>query len=33
VAQAVISYGSGGELAEVAHQGWLARSLNEIWPF
>lgn len=33
VAQAMISYGSGGELAEVAHQGWLARSLNEIWPF
>jgi flagellar L-ring protein precursor FlgH len=32
VAQAVISYGSGGELAEVAHQGWFARSLNEIWP-
>jgi flagellar L-ring protein precursor FlgH len=33
VAQAMISYGSGGELAEVAHQGWLARSLNEVWPF
>ncbi len=33
VAQAIISYGSGGELAEVAHQGWLARSLNEVWPF
>lgn len=33
VAQAVISYGSGGELAEVAHQGWLARSLNKVWPF
>ena len=33
VAQAMISYGSGGELAEVAHQGWMARSLNEIWPF
>jgi len=33
VAQAMISYGSGGELAEVAHQGWLARSLNDVWPF
>ncbi len=33
VAQAMISYGSGGELAEVAHQGWLARTLNQIWPF
>ncbi|ATX82946.1 flagellar L-ring protein precursor FlgH [Mariprofundus ferrinatatus] len=33
VAQAMVSYGSGGELAEVAHQGWLARTLNEVWPF
>ena len=33
VAQAMISYGSGGELAEVAHQGWFARTLNQVWPF
>jgi len=33
VAQAVISYGGGGELATVAHEGWLSRALDQIWPF
>ncbi len=33
VAQAVVSYGSGGELATVAHEGWLAQSLDRVWPF
>jgi len=33
VAQAKISYGGGGELATVAHEGWLARTLDQIWPF
>ncbi len=33
VAQAKISYGGGGELASVAHEGWLARTLEQIWPF
>ena len=33
VAQAVISYGGGGELATVAHEGWFARTLDQIWPF
>lgn len=33
VAQAVISYGGGGELATVAHEGWLSRTLDQIWPF
>ncbi len=33
VAQAQISYGGGGELATVAHEGWLARTLDQIWPF
>ncbi len=33
VAQATISYGGGGELAGATHQGWLARTLNQIWPF
>ncbi len=33
VAQARISYGGGGELATVAHEGWLARTLEQIWPF
>ncbi len=33
VAQAVISYGGGGELATVAHEGWLSRSLDQVWPF
>lgn len=33
VAQAVISYGGGGELASVIHKGWLSRSLDAVWPF
>ena len=33
VAQAVISYGGGGELASVAHQGWLSQTLDAVWPF
>jgi len=33
VAQAVISYGGGGELATVAHEGWASRALDQIWPF
>jgi len=33
IAQATITYGSGGELATVAHEGWLGRTLDQIWPF
>lgn len=33
VAQAVISYGGGGELAVVAHEGWLGQTLDRVWPF
>lgn len=33
VAQAKISYGGGGELATVAHEGWFSRTLDQIWPF
>jgi len=33
VAQANISYGGGGELATVAHEGWLAQTLDRVWPF
>ncbi|MDQ6956515.1 MAG: flagellar basal body L-ring protein FlgH [Mariprofundaceae bacterium] len=33
VAQAVISYGGGGDLASVAHEGWLGQTLDVIWPF
>ncbi len=33
VAQAKISYGGGGELATVAHEGWATRFLDQIWPF
>ncbi|MDQ6966884.1 MAG: flagellar basal body L-ring protein FlgH [Mariprofundaceae bacterium] len=33
VAQAIISYGGGGELASVAHEGWAGRTLDQIWPF
>ncbi|GMR00552.1 MAG: flagellar basal body L-ring protein FlgH [Zetaproteobacteria bacterium] len=33
VAQAIISYGGGGELATVAHEGWFSRALDQIWPF
>jgi len=33
VAQAVISYGGGGDLASVAHEGWFGQTLDMIWPF
>jgi len=33
VAQASVSYGSGGELATVAHEGWAVQTLDQIWPF
>jgi len=33
VAQAVISYGGGGDLASVASEGWLGQTLDVIWPF
>jgi len=33
VAQAVISYGGGGELATVAHEGWFTQALDQLWPF
>jgi len=33
VAQAVISYGGGGDLASVSHEGWLGQTLDIIWPF
>jgi flagellar L-ring protein precursor FlgH len=33
VAQVKISYGSGGELATVTHEGWFSRTLDQIWPF
>lgn len=33
VAQAKVSYGGGGELATVAHEGWLSQALDQIWPF
>jgi len=33
VAQAVISYGGGGDLASVAHEGWLGQTLDMVWPF
>jgi len=33
VAQAIIGYGGGGELASVAHEGWVGRTLEQIWPF
>ncbi|MDX8392196.1 MAG: flagellar basal body L-ring protein FlgH [Mariprofundaceae bacterium] len=33
VAQAIIGYGGGGELASVAHEGWLAQTLDQVWPF
>jgi len=33
VAQVVISYGGGGELASVAHKGWLSQTLDAVWPF
>jgi len=33
VAQAIISYGGGGDLASVAHEGWFGQTLDVIWPF
>lgn len=33
VAQVKISYGSGGELATVTHEGWFTRTLEQVWPF
>ena len=33
VAQVKIKYGSGGELAAVAHEGWASRFLDFVWPF
>lgn len=33
VAQAIISYGGGGDLASVAHEGWLGQTLDVLWPF
>jgi len=33
VAQANISYGGTGSLADTAHEGWLSQTLDVIWPF
>ncbi|MDX8397121.1 MAG: flagellar basal body L-ring protein FlgH [Mariprofundaceae bacterium] len=33
VAQAIISYGGGGDLASVVHEGWLGQTLDTVWPF
>jgi len=33
VAQARISYGSTGALAAVTHEGWLSKTLDQVWPF
>ncbi len=33
VAQAKISYGSGGSLATMTDEGWLGQTLDVIWPF
>ena len=33
VAQAKVSYGSGGSLAAMTDEGWLGQSLDVIWPF
>jgi len=33
VAQAIISYGGGGDLASVAHEGWFGQTLDVLWPF
>ena len=33
VAQARISYGGSGTLATTAHEGWLSKTLDQIWPF
>lgn len=33
VAQAKVSYGSGGSLAAMSDEGWLGQTLDAIWPF
>ncbi|HID36681.1 MAG TPA: flagellar basal body L-ring protein FlgH [Ghiorsea sp.] len=33
VAQAKISYGSGGSLAAMSDEGWLGQTLDVLWPF
>ena len=33
VAQAQISYGSGGSLAAMSDEGWFGQMLDQIWPF
>lgn len=33
VAQANISYGGTGSLANTAHEGWMSKTLDVIWPF
>jgi len=33
VAQARITYGSTGALATVTHEGWLSKTLDQVWPF
>jgi len=33
VAQAKVSYGSGGSLAAMTDEGWLGQTLDAIWPF
>jgi len=33
VAQAKVSYGSGGSLAAMSDEGWLGQTLDELWPF
>jgi len=33
VAQAKISYGSTGALATVTQEGWLSKTLDQVWPF
>jgi len=33
VAQAKVSYGSGGSLAAMSDEGWLGQTLDVIWPF
>ncbi len=33
VAQANISYGSTGALAAVTHEGWVSKTLDQVWPF
>lgn len=33
VAKARISYGGTGSIADTAHEGWLSRTLDQVWPF